>query len=142
MKVLHERCAGLDVHKQTVVACRRVMAGAQVVREVRSFPTTTRGLLVLAEWLREAGCRQVAMESTGVYWKPVWHVLEGEFELVLANAVHIKNVPGRKSDVNDASWIADLLAHGLIRSSLVPPRPIQELRDLTRTRKQLVREVV
>ena len=142
MNVLYERCAGLDVHKQTVVACRRVVAGAQVVREVRSFPTTTRGLLVLADWLREAGCTQVAMESTGVYWKPVWHVLEGEFELVLANAAHIRNVPGRKSDVNDATWIADLLAHGLIRASFVPPRPIQELRDLTRTRKQLVREVV
>jgi transposase len=142
MNVLHEQCAGLDVHKQTVVACRRVMAGAQVAREVRSFPTTTRGLLALADWLREAGCRQVAMESTGVYWKPVWHMLAGEFELVLANAAHIKNVPGRKSDVNDATWIADLLAHGLIRSSFVPPAPIQELRDLTRTRKQLVREAV
>jgi transposase len=125
-----------------VVACRRVIVGAQVVGEVRSFPTTTRGLLVLADWLHEVGCTQVAMESTGVYWKPVWHVLEEEFELVLANAAHIKNVPGRKSDVNDATWIADLLAHGLIRSSFVPPGPIQELRDLTRTRKQLVREVV
>jgi transposase len=142
MNILHERCAGLDVHKQTVVACRRVMSGAQVVREVRSFPTTTRGLLMLADWLRAAGCTHAAMESTGVYWKPVWHVLEGEFELVLANAAHIKNVPGRKSDVNDATWIADLLAHGLIRASFVPPGPIQELRDLTRTRKQLVREVV
>jgi transposase len=142
MNVLHERCAGLDVHKQTVVACRRVMAGPRVTREVQSFPTTTRGLLALADWLREADCRQVAMESTGVYWKPVWHVLEGEFELVLANAAHIRNVPGRKSDVNDATWIADLLAHGLIRSSFVPPAPIQELRDLTRTRKQLVREAV
>src|SRR5215813_2776644 len=142
MNVMHERCAGLDVHKDTVVACRRVMEEAAVRREVRSFPTTTRGLLALADWLREAGCTHVAMEATGVYWKPVWHVLEGEFELVLANAAHIKNIPGRKSDVNDATWIADLLAHGLIRSSFVPPGPIQELRDLTRTRKQLVREVV
>ena len=99
-------------------------------------------MLSLADWLREAGCTHIAMEATGVYWKPVWHVLEGEFELVLANAAHIKNVPGRKSDVNDATWIADLLAHGLIRASFVPPGPIQELRDLTRTRKQLVREVV
>jgi transposase len=138
MNVLHERCAGLDVHKETVVACRRVMESATATREVRSFPSTTRGLLVLADWLREAGCTHVAMEATGVYWKPVWHVLEGEFELVLANAAHIKNVPGRKSDVNDATWIADLLAHGLIRSSFVPPGSIQELRDLTRTRKQLV----
>ena len=142
MNVLHERCGGLDIHKDTVVGCRRVMEGAAVRREVRSFPTTTRGLLALADWLREAGCTHVAMESTGVYWKPVWHVLEGELELVLANAAHIKNIPGRKSDVNDATWIADLLAHGLIRSSFVPPGPIQELRDLTRTRKQLVREVV
>ena len=118
-----------------------MMEGAAVRREVRSFPTTTRGLLALADWLREVGCTQVAMEATGVYWKPVWKVLEGEFELVLANAAHIKNIPGRKSDMNDATWIADLLAHGLIRSSLVPPAPIQELRDLTRTRKQLVREV-
>ena len=130
------------MHKDTVVACRRVMEGGAVRREVRSFPTTTRGLLALADWLREVGCTQVAMEATGVYWKPVWHVLEGEFDLVLANAAHIKNVPGRKSDVNDATWIADLLAHGLIRASFVPPGPIQELRDLTRTRKQLVREVV
>ena len=97
--------------------------------------------MALADGLREVGCTQVAMEETGVYWTPVWHVLEGEFELVLANAAHIKNVPGRKSDVNDATWIADLLAHGLIRSSFVPPAPIQALRDLTRTRKQLVREV-
>jgi hypothetical protein len=118
------------------------MAGARVVRDVRSFPTTTRGLVALADWLRDAGCTQVAMESTSVYWKPVWHVLEGEFELVLANAAHTRNVPGRKSDVNDATWIADLLAHGLICSSFVPPEPIQELSDLTRTRKQLVREAV
>src|SRR5271167_5170596 len=92
-------------------------------------------------WLRQAGCTHVAMEATGVYWKPVWHMLEGEFELLLANPAHIRNVPGRKSDINDATWIADLLAHGLIRASLVPPRPIQELRDLTRTRKQLMREI-
>src|SRR6516162_11191402 len=141
MNVMHERCAGLDVHKETVVACRRVMGGARVVREARTFATKTRGLLALADCLREVGCTQVAMEETGVYWKPVWHVLEGELELVLANAAHIKNIPGRKSDVNDATWIADLLAHGLIRSSFVPPAPIQELRDLTRTRRQLVHEI-
>jgi transposase len=110
-------------------------------QEVRSFGSTTTGLLALADWLAEHGCTHVAMEATGVYWKPVWHVLEDEFELVLANAAHIKNVPGRKTDVNDAMWIADLLAHGLIRSSFVPPQAIQQLRDLTRTRKQLVREV-
>ena len=115
MKVLDERCAGLDVHKETVVACVRVMeGGGEIRREVRRFATTTKGLLELAGWLKECGCTHVGMESTGVYWKPVWHVLEAEggFELVLANAAHIRNVPGRKSDVNDATWIADLLAHG------------------------------
>jgi transposase len=140
MEVIHARCAGLDVHKQTVVACLRMQQGQRVQREVRRFATTTRALLQLADWLRETGCTHVAMEATGVYWKPVWHMLDGEFELVLANPAHIRNVPGRKSELNDANWIADLLAHGLIRSSFVPPGPILELRDLTRTRKQLMRE--
>jgi transposase len=140
MEVLYPRCAGLDVHKQTVVACVRCVSSASA-HEVRSFATTTRELLELADWLDSHGCTHVAMEATGVYWKPVWHLLEGRFELVLANAQHIRNVPGRKTDVNDAMWIAELLAHGLIRSSFVPPAPIQELRDLTRTRKQLVREI-
>ena len=107
---------------------------------VRSFETSSRDLLAMSDWLASHGCTHVAMESTGVYWKPIWHVLEGSFELVLANAMHIKNIPGRKSDVNDATWISDLLAHGLIRSSFVPPVQIQELRDLTRSRKQLVLE--
>jgi transposase len=142
MEVIHERCAGLDVHKDTVVGCLRVQERGQVRREVRRWATTTAELLELGDWLRQAGCTHVAMEATGVYWKPVWHVLEGEFELILANPAHIRNVPGRKSDVNDATWIADLLAHGLIRASLVPPSPIQKLRDLTRTRKQLMREIV
>jgi transposase len=119
-----------------------VSEGGEVRHVVRRFATTTAGLLELADWLRQAGCTHVAMEATGIYWKPVWHILEGEFELILANPAHIRNVPGRKSDVNDATWIADLLAHGLIRSSMVPPGPIQELRDLTRTRKQLMRELV
>jgi transposase len=142
MEVLHERCAGLDVHKDTVVACVRLAAsGGEATREVRSFATTTRGLLELSDWMTEQGCTHVAMEATGVYWKPVWHVLEESFELVLANAAHIRNVPGRKTDVNDATWIADLLAHGLIRGSFVPPASIQHVRELTRTRKQLVREV-
>lgn len=140
MQVLFARCAGLDVHKDTIVACVRCVS-APVHQEVRSFGTTTSQLLALADWLGEHGCTHVAMEATGVYWKPVWHILEDEFELVLANAAHIRNVPGRKTDVNDAMWIADLLAHGLIRSSFVPPAAIQELRDLTRTRKQLVREI-
>lgn len=141
MEVVHERCAGLDVHQHTVVACTRVATGGQVAQEVRTFATTTQGLLGLCDWLTEHGCTHAAMESTGVYWKPVWHVLESSFDLVLANAMHIRNVPGRKTDVNDAMWIADLLAHGLIRASFVPPTPVQELRDLTRTRKQLVREI-
>ena len=140
MQVLYPRCAGLDVHKDTVVACVRCVSEPEH-HETRSFATTTRELLALGEWLVEHGCSHVAMEATGIYWRPVWHVLEGQAELVLANAQHIKNVPGRKTDVNDAMWIADLLAHGLIRSSFVPPQPIQELRDLTRTRKQLVREI-
>lgn len=139
MEVIHPRCAGLDVHKDSVVACVRIVNG-KVRQEVRTFGTTTRELLALADWLRESGCTHAAMESTGVYWKPVWHVLEDSLTLVLANAMHIKNVPGRKTDVNDATWIADLLAHGLIRGSFVPPTPVQEMRDLTRTRKQLVRE--
>jgi transposase len=140
MEVLYPRCAGLDVHKDTVVACVRCVSRPQR-REVRTFGTTTSELGQLAEWLESHGCTHVAMEATGVYWKPVWHMLEGRFELVLANAQHIRNVPGRKTDVTDAAWIADLLAHGLIRSSFVPPSQIQELRDITRTRKQLVREI-
>jgi transposase len=141
MDVIHPKCAGLDVHQRTVVACVRLAIGQSVTHEVRTFGTTTAELLALSDWLTTHGCTHVAMESTGVYWKPVWQVLEGSFELVLANAMHIRNIPGRKTDVNDATWIADLLAHGLIRGSFVPPAPVQELRDLTRTRKQLVREI-
>ena len=141
MEVLYPRCAGLDVHAKTVVACVRVASGATVTYEHRTVSTDTRGLLDLADWLAGREVTHAAMEATGVYWKPVWHVLEDAFTLVLANAMHIRNIPGRKSDKNDATWIADLLALGLIRSSFVPPAPIQELRDLTRTRKQLVREL-
>lgn len=140
MEVLYSKCAGLDVHKDSVVACARIASDGDVQQSVRAFGTTTGELLALGDWLAEMGCTHVAMEATGVYWKPVWHVLEGQFELVLANAMHIRNVPGRKTDVNDAMWIADLLAHGLIRASFVPPTAVQELRVLTRTRKQLVRE--
>lgn len=142
MELLYRRCAGLDVHKDTVVACARLVEESGTSEEVQTFGTTTKALLELSTWLSDRGCSHVAMESTGVYWKPVWHVLESDFELVLANAAHVRNVPGRKSDVNDAVWLADLLAHGLIRSSFVPPKPVQELRELTRTRKQLVRERV
>jgi transposase len=142
MKVLNRRCAGLDVHKAEVVACARVFAGRKVVHEVRRFGTTSRELVALGDWLEGLKVTQVAMEATGVYWKPVWHMLDERFALVLANAQQVRNVPGRKSDVNDATWIADLLAHGLIAASFVPPRPIRELRDLTRTRRQAVGEVV
>jgi len=141
MQVLYPHCAGLDVHKETVTACVRSTVGNTAKREVRTFDTTTKGLLVLADWLTSEQCTHVAMEATGVYWKPVWHILsDGDFELVLANARHVKNVPGRKTDVNDATWLADLLAHGLIRGSFVPDAETQVLRSLLRTRKQLVRE--
>jgi len=140
MEVIYPRCAGLDVHKQSVVACVRIAINGTLRQEVRTFATTTSGLLALADWLDQHGVEHVAMEATGVYWKPVWHVLEGHFQLTLANAAHVKNVPGRKTDVNDATWLADLLAHGLIRASFVPPVAVQQLRALTRTRKQFVRE--
>src|SRR6202163_3473359 len=141
MEVLYSRCAGLDVHKDTVVACLRTMVDGTARREVRTFKTTTKALLELSEWLASEGCTHIAMEATGVYWKPVWHILcDGEFELLLANAAHVKNVPGRKTDVNDATWLADLMAHGLIRPSFVPDEPTQQMRDLLRTRKQFVRE--
>ena len=141
MEVLYPHCAGLDVHKDTVVACVRHMANGSVQHEVRTFKTTTKDLLALSDWLAGEGCTHIAMEATGVYWKPVWHVLsDGDFTLVLANAAHVKNVPGRKTDVNDATWLADLLAHGLIRGSFVPDEQTQEMRNLLRTRKQLVRE--
>jgi len=141
MQVLYPHCAGLDVHKDTVVACVRHMAGGTVKRQVRTFKTTTTELLALSEWLAAEKCTHIAMEATGVYWKPVWHILsDGDFSLVLANAAHVKNVPGRKTDVNDATWLADLLAHGLIRGSFVPDQQTQEMRDLLRTRKQLTRE--
>jgi transposase len=141
MEVLHPRCCGLDVHKDTVVACVRLVIDGKTVKEVRTFSTTTADLIALSQWLAENKCTHIAMESTGVYWKPVWHILaDGEFELVLANAAHIKGVPGRKSDVKDADWVSDLLAHGLIRASFVPDSPTQEMRTLMRTRKQLSRE--
>jgi transposase len=141
MEVLHRRVAGLDVHKETVVACVRLMVRRKPTRECRTFATTTEGLLALLAWLTASRCTQVAMEATGVYWTPVWKILStGDFTLIVANAAHIKQVPGRKTDMNDAMWIADLLACGLIRASFVPEEDIQELRALMRTRKQLVRE--
>src|SRR6201988_2806276 len=141
MELRHARCCGLDVHKDSVVACVRLVCDGKVTTEVRTFGTTTAELLRLSEWLAANECTHVAMEATGVYWKPVWHVLDdGEFELILANAAHVKNVPGRKTDVNDAMWLAELLAHGLIRASFVPDTQTREMRNLLRTRKQLIRE--
>jgi transposase len=141
MEVLHAHCAGLDIHKETVVACVRHMSGGKVKTEVRTFATMTGTLLDLSAWLATEQITHIAMEATGVYWKPVWHILsDGEFQLVLANAAHVKNVPGRKTDVKDAEWLADLQAHGLIRASFVPDESTQQMRDLLRTRKQLVRE--
>jgi transposase len=141
MEVMHKCCAGLDVHKNVIVACVRLTLGRKVERECRTFDTTTTGLLALLSWLSASGCTHVAMEATGVYWKPVWNILsDGTFELIVANAAHIKNVPGRKTDMNDAMWIADLVACGLIRASFVPDERTQELRSLLRTRKQMTRE--
>ena len=141
MEVLYAHCAGLDVHKDSVVACVRHMVDSKVAARVKTFKTTTQELMALSDWLSGEGATHIAMEATGVYWKPVWHILsDGEFELVLANAAHVKNVPGRKTDVNDATWLADLMAHGLIKASFVPDEPTQQMRDLLRTRKQFVRQ--
>jgi transposase len=141
MDVVHPRCAALDLGKDELVACIRIQDEA-IRQECRAFKTTVKELLALSDWLTSEGATHVVMEATGTYWKPVWHVLEESFTLILANAAHVRGIPGRKSDVNDAMWLADLLAHGLIRGSFIPPAPIQNLRDLTRTRKQLVREIV
>lgn len=141
MEVVHTHCAGLDVHKKTVVAAVIVPAcGGGLVEETRTFGTMTADLLGLSDWLLSHGVTHVAMESTGEYWKPVYNILENNFELLLINAQHIKAVPGRKTDVNDAQWIADLLRHGLLRASFVPPLGQRELRELTRYRITFVRE--
>jgi transposase len=139
MQVLYEVCCGLDVHKKSVTACVVWASGPR--RQTREFATFTRDLLEMVDWLRSCGVTHVAMESTGVYWKPVWNLLEGQFEVLLVNAQHIKAVPGRKTDQKDSEWIADLLQHGLLRASFVPPTPIRELRDLTRYRASLAQEV-
>jgi transposase len=136
-----ERPAALDVHKAQLTACVRVPGrGGRHEEEVREFKTTVRELLALRDWLAGLGVRQVAMEATGVYWRPVWAVLEDEFELLLCNAAHVRNVPGRKTDVGDAQWLCRLLEHGLLRGSLVAPKPVRELRELTRRRRTLIRE--
>jgi transposase len=141
MDIVFACCAGLDVHKKTVVACvRRVAANGKVHKEVRTFGTMTAELLTLADWLAQEGVTHAAMESTGVYWKPIWNILEDQFELLLVNARHIKQVPGRKTDVKDSEWIAELLQHGLLRGSFVPSAPQRELRELTRQRMQLMHQ--
>jgi transposase len=142
MELMHERAAGLDVHKDTVVACVRVMCGGKVKRECRTFDTTTAGLEALRDWLISCGCTMVAMEATGVYWMPVFKILDDAdaYELLVANARHVKGLRGRKTDMNDATWLADLAAHGLIRASFVPHEDLHELRTLMRSRKPLVRE--
>lgn len=141
MEVVHERCAGLDVHKKSIVACRMTpKEGGGWQKDIRKFGTMTEDLLALADWLRASRVKQVAMESTGVYWKPVFNILESEFKIMVVNAQHIKHVPGRKTDINDAQWIAELLQHGLITGSFIPERPQRDLRDLVRYRTSLIQD--
>jgi transposase len=141
MDVIYPRCAGLDVHEAFVMVCRRVLgANGEVEKAVRRYSTMTVDLLAMADWLTTEGVTHVAMESTGVFWKPVWNLLEGRFTILLVNPRDVKQVPGRKTDVSDAGWIAQLLQHGLLKSSFVPPAPIRILRDLTRHRTTLVRD--
>jgi transposase len=141
MEVLYPRCCGLDIHKKTVVACLiTAEAGQQPVKVIRTFRTMTVDLLALADWLHTAACTHVAMESTGVYWRPIYNLLEGLCELLVVNAQHIKAVPGRKTDVKDAEWIAELLRHGLLRGSFIPSKAQRQLRELTRYRTTLVQD--
>ena len=141
MEAVYARCAGLDVHKKSVVACRvRPASGGGQERETRQFGTTTAELVALVEWLHAWGCTHVAMESTGSYWKAVYNLLEGEFEVLVVNAQHVKRVPGRKTDVSDAEWLCQLLEHGLLRGSFIPPAAQRDLRDLTRYRTALIEE--
>lgn len=140
MRIMHERCAALDVHKKNVVACRRQVVNGEIVSEVKTFGTTTPELLQMLDWLSEWEVTTVAIESTAEYWKPVFNLLEGEFEVILVNAKHVKQVPGRKTDVKDAEWLAELLSYGLLKASYIPPKPQRDLRDLTRHRVTLVQE--
>lgn len=141
MDLLYAHCAGIDVHKKTVVVCcRSVEPNGSVTKQTRTFSTMTADLLALSDWLTSLGITHLAMESTGEFWKPLYNLLEGNFTILVVNAQHLKHVPGRKTDVKDAEWIADLLAHGLLRGSFIPPEPQRDLRDLTRHRTILVRE--
>jgi len=141
MEPIYDRCAGLDVHKKTVTACRIYPdSGGQTTKDTRTFTTMTPDLINLSDWLAQVGIHQVAIESTGEYWKPVFNILEGSFDVILVNAQHAKTVPGRKTDVGDAQWLAELLQCGLLRASFIPPQPQRDLRDLTRYRTNLVQE--
>jgi transposase len=141
MQRMFRVCAGIDVHKANVWVCLlKVLPDGSIGQETRSFATTTRALLELRDWLESAGCQSVAMESTGVYWKPVFHILESAMKVVVANAQHVRGLPGRKTDVQDCQWLGDLHLHGLVRASFIPPEGIRDLRDLVRTRTTLIRE--
>lgn len=140
MRIVYQRCCGMDVHKESVTACLILIDNdGEFLTEKRRYGTMTRDLRDLAVWLKGQGVERIAMEATGVYWKPVWNVLdaEGGFQLLLVNAQHVKNVPGRKTDQKDSEWLADLLQHGLLRGSFVPPIEIRQLRDLTRMRTRI-----
>lgn len=141
METIIERCCGIDVHKKTITACLMTgAAGKPLQKTIKTFSTMTQDLLACRQWLVSEGCTHAVLESTGVYWKPLFNVLEEAIEVVLANARHIKNVPGRKTDVKDCEWLAQLLRHGLVRGSFIPPKPVRQLRDLTRYRQKLVQQ--
>lgn len=141
MEVIHPRCCGLDIGKKSVAACVSIMGSkGKAHQEVRTYSTVTKEILGLADWLKENGIEHVGMEATGPYWKPIWNLLEGEFQLSLANPQHMRTIPGKKTDVKDSEWIADLLQHGLLPTSFIPDRPQRELRELVRYRRSLVNE--
>ena len=141
MRIVYKRCCGLDVHKKVIVACLLLLEpDGELCKEIRKFGTMTEDLLALLDWLQQAGCTHVAMESTGVYWKPIYNILEGQLEVVVVNAQHLKGVPGRKTDVLDAEWLAECFQLGLLKASFIPPAPLRQLRDLTRYRTSLIRE--
>jgi transposase len=141
LPLLYACCAGLDVHKKTVVACVLLTSpSGKVSRAIRTFASTTASLQQLADWLASQGVTHVAMESTGIFWRPVFNLLEGRFQVILVNAQHMKAVPGHKTDIKDSEWIAQLLRHGLLTASFIPPKPIRDLRDLVRARKTLVQQ--
>ena len=141
MRIIYKRCCGLDVHKKVIVACLLLLEpDGELRQEIRKFGTMTQDLLELLDWLQQVGCTHVAMESTGVYWKPIYNILEGHLEVVVVNAQHLKGVPGRKTDVKDSEWLAECFQLGLLKASFIPPAPVRELRDLTRYRTSLIRE--